>query len=121
MPSREELLQSIQPGMRLTKAFFMRIYGYEITYQGFVTLALDRLKAIGCSKAREYYQTFTAEYEARRDAEWKEVAQWYRTECEKKWKKEEKKEGEERRKQEIITDLLQKSDSELLSLLQKLS
>lgn len=121
MPSREELLQSIQPGMKLTKAFFMRIYGYEIIYPGFVAVALDGLEAIGCGKARGYYQTFTAEYEAGKDAELKEVAMWYRLECEKKWKKEEKKEGEEQRKQEIITDLLQKSDSELLSLLQKLS
>ena len=35
MASREELLQSIQPGMRLDKDFFMRIYGYELTYPGF--------------------------------------------------------------------------------------
>lgn len=27
MPSREELLQSIKPGMKLNRAFFFRVYG----------------------------------------------------------------------------------------------
>lgn len=63
MASREELLQSIRPDMKLSKAFFMRIYGYEITWPGFAEVALQRLEEIGCSKAREYYSGFVAEYE----------------------------------------------------------
>lgn len=117
MPSREELLQGIQPGMKLTKAFFMRVYGYEITYPGFAEVALGRLEAIGCGKAHEYYQAFTAEYEAGRDAELKEVAVWYRLECEKKWKKE----GEEQRKRKdkIMNGLGKMSDGDLLKLWQQ--
>lgn len=117
MPSREELLQDIQPGMKLTKAFFMRIYGYEITYPGFAEVALGRLEAIGCGKARGYYQSFTAEYEAGMDAELKEVAVWYRLECEKKWKKE----GEEQRKRKdkIMNGLGKMSDGDLLKLWQQ--
>ena len=75
MASREELLQSIRPDMTLTKAFFMRIYGYEITWPGFAEVALQRLEEIGCSKAREYYGGFVAEYEAQDAAEMKEAGE----------------------------------------------
>ena len=44
MASREELLQSIRPDMTLTKAFFMRIYGYEITWPGFAEAGRDRMQ-----------------------------------------------------------------------------
>ena len=122
MPSREELLQSIRPGMRLDKNFFLQIYGYEISYPGFARVALDNLEAVGCSKAGEYYLRFTSEYEARRNLEMKAVSARYVAELEKKWNPEKKqKEGEERRKQIIIQGLRQKSDNELLSLLQSMS
>ncbi|MEJ8760608.1 hypothetical protein [Enterocloster sp. HCN-30185] len=39
MASREELLQSIRPDMRLDKCFFLRIYGYELTGPGFSEVA----------------------------------------------------------------------------------
>lgn len=42
MPSREELLQNIQPGMKLDKNFFLRIYGYSITTPEFTAEALER-------------------------------------------------------------------------------
>ncbi len=38
MMSREILLDSIQPKMRLTKAFFLQIYGYELTWPELVTI-----------------------------------------------------------------------------------
>lgn len=84
MASREELLQSIRPDMTLTKAFFMRIYGYEITWPGFAEVALQRLEEIGCSKAREYYGGFVAEYEAQDTAEMKEAGKWYAEQIQKK-------------------------------------
>ena len=84
MTSREELLQSIRPDMTLTKAFFMRIYGYEITWSGFAEVALQRLEEIGCSKAREYYGGFVAEYETQDAAEMKEAGKWYAEQIEKK-------------------------------------
>lgn len=89
MASREELLQSIRPDMTLTKAFFMRIYGYEITWPGFAEVALQRLEEIGCSKAREYYGGFVAEYEAQDAAEMKEAGSGMRNRY--------------RRKKEVIT------------------
>ena len=56
MVSREELLQSIRPSMKLDRAFFLRVYGYEITWPGFVETALHRFEVLGCTRAREYYQ-----------------------------------------------------------------
>ncbi len=50
----------------------------------------------------------------------KRVAAWYRKECEKEWKKKQKG-SEERRRQEMMQHLLQKSDRELLNLLQSLN
>ena len=104
MASREELLQSIRPDMKLSKAFFMRIYGYEITWPGFAEVALQRLEEIGCSKAREYYSGFVAEYEAQDAAEMKEAGKWY---AEQMKKKEEKKESDEIRIRKRMLEILQ--------------
>lgn len=118
-PSKEELLASIKPDMILTKRFIKRKYGYGVTDASFPDRAIAALEAAGCSKARQYYESWVNEYEAAHNAELKEVAHWYRLECEREWKKGQK-EGEERRKQNIIQDLYQRSDRELLSLLQTL-
>lgn len=117
MPSKEELLSSIQPGMKLTKNLFMRIYGYEISFPGFAEIALSDLEEAGCGKARSYYQQFIGEYEKKHDEEIKAVASWFRKQTG------ERKVNESRRLQEakrLKEDLQQKSDSELLKLLQKL-
>ena len=115
MASRQKLLDSIQPGMKLTKNFFMRIYGYELTWPGFADQALSELEKAGCSKARVYYQQFVDEYEKQHDEEMKEVAELYRKEKGdgKDWKRQ--REAELRKE-----DLQQKSDRELLTLLQTL-
>ena len=86
MASREELLQSIQPGMRLDKDFFMRIYGYELTYPGFSEMALIALEDAGCSKAREYYRDIVGAYETKQEETMKNVAEWYRQQYEGKGK-----------------------------------
>jgi hypothetical protein len=106
--------------MKLTKEFLKRIYAFEISYPGFSEEAITALEGIGCVRAREHYTSWVKEYESKRDAELKEVAHWYRLECEKEWEKKVK-EGEVRRRQEIMRDLHQKSDRELLDLLQMLS
>ena len=120
MVSREELLQSIQPGMKLDKAFFMIVYGYEISFPGFSDEAIKALNDAGCSRAREYYNKAVSEYEQKHDEEMKEVAAWYRKECEKQWQKKQMG-GEEKRKWRIMQDLHQKNDRELLDLLQMLN
>ena len=100
MASKEGLLSSIQPNVKLTKDFIKRIYGYEISYPGFSEQAIAALEAAGCSKARQYYENWVAEYEAAYNAEMKEVAHWYRLECEKEWEKKQKGSEEQRTQRE---------------------
>lgn len=92
-PNRESLLALIQPNMKLTKEFLKRVYAFEISYPGFSEQAIAALEAVGCSRARQHYNDWVAEYEAAYEAEMKEVAHWYRLECEKQWEKR-RKEGE---------------------------
>ena len=87
MAGKEELLSNINPDMKLTKDFFKRIYGYEISFPGFAEQAIIALEAAGCSHAREYYISWVSEYETKRNAELREVAHWYRLQCEKEWEK----------------------------------
>ena len=99
-PSRQQLLDSIQPGMKLDRLFFLKVYGYEISFPGFADEAVKALEDAGCSKAREYYEMAVGEYQARQDEELKRAAAWYRMEYEREWKKNQKG-SEERRRQEI--------------------
>lgn len=112
-PSKEELLASIRPDMKLTWDFFKRIYGYEISWPGFADRAIAALEAAGCSRARGYYETWVSEYEAERAAEMKKVAAWYVEECKRQWEKRQK-EGEGKRLEEM-------SNRELLTLLRNLN
>ena len=93
MASREELLQGIHPEMKLDKAFFLKVYGYEISFPGFADEAIKALNDAGCCRAREYYDKTVSEYKQKYDIEMKEVAAWYRKEFEKEWQKR-MKEGE---------------------------
>lgn len=117
MPSREELLQSIHPDMKLDKAFFLKIYGYEITWPGFAETALRALEDAGCSKARSYYTSIVDAYERKRDEELKPVAKWLRekidSDFEKRVKEYERKQGDEKRKQEITQNLTRDELTEL--------
>lgn len=76
-PSKEELLASIHPDMRLTKEFFKRIYAYEITWPGYADQAIAALETAGCSHARQYYTDWVANYEKEYNTMMKEVAAWY--------------------------------------------
>lgn len=87
MASREDLLQSIQPGMKLTRAFFLKVYGYEITWPGFKEQAITALEAIGCSKGREYYNSFVREYQEGQQERFKPVVSWFTEECNRRWEK----------------------------------
>lgn len=77
MASRQELLESIHPNMYLTKSFLKRIYGYELTWPGFAEEAISKLEMVGCSKVREYYDTWVAEYQKEHDEMMRRVAKWY--------------------------------------------
>lgn len=90
MPSREELLQSIHPDMKLDKAFFLKIYGYEITWPGFMEIAIKALEDAGCSKAQGYYHAIVTEHEKKYHESLKEAAAWYRKTLDDKWERQEK-------------------------------
>lgn len=119
MASGEELLASIRPGMELTKNFFLRIYGYELSFPGFAEVALTRLEEAGCSKARNYYICIVAEWGYNHEKMLAGVAAWYR-------KQDFTKKGDDelrKRQQEaefLKEGLQKKSDRELLNLLQTL-
>lgn len=99
-PSKEELLASIKPDMILTKRFIKRIYGYGVTDASFPDKAIAALESAGCSKARQYYESWVNEYEAAYNAELKEAAHWYAAECEKEWNKNGKKVRKKRKEQQ---------------------
>ena len=86
-PSKEELLSSIRPDMKLTWNFFKRIYGYSLYEPKFAEQALTALEAAGCSRARDYFRAWVSKYEAERDTEMKKVAAWYAEECKRQWEK----------------------------------
>lgn len=99
MPNKEELLSSINSDMKLTKDFFRRIYGYEISFPGFAEQALSALEAVGCSHSGQYYRDWVSAYEKEHNAVLKRVAEWY-------WKNEEgqhQKRGDEIRRQKEQT------------------
>ena len=117
MASREELLRSIQPNMKLNKAFFLKVYADEITYPGSSAEAVEALKAAGCSRAEQYYNAVIDEHEQKRDAELKEVAHWYRQECERQWQQR-LREGEKQRAAQTEAELLKRKKQLLIQKLQ---
>lgn len=82
--TRQQLLESIHPGMKLDKAFFLSIYADEITWPGSADEAIRRLEEAGCSRAREYYDKTVAEYQRKRDRELRPIARQIR----KRWEAE---------------------------------
>ena len=106
--NREELLRSIQPGMKLDKAFFLKVYGYEISFPGFRETAIKALEDAGCSRAKEYYDSVVGEYEKGCQEQMKEAGKWYLEKCNREWEKKVK-EGEEKRKKQYSINSAQSS------------
>ena len=121
---RKPFLHSFTCDMKLYKSTFMKILGYDITTPGFAEDALTRLEILGCSRAREYYETVKAEWQQEHDAQMKSVAHWYKEQWENQFENMKRKAVRESRKEQeaeqVKADLQQKSDRELLILLQKL-
>ncbi|MDO5590133.1 MAG: hypothetical protein Q4F98_03635 [Lachnospiraceae bacterium] len=78
MTSRKELFDSLKTGMHLNKNFFLRVYGYNMDKPGFSDDVIEKMQALGCSRAREYYCTVVTEFERKHEQEIKNVAEWYR-------------------------------------------
>lgn len=102
--TREKLLVSINPQMKLTRNFFMQIYGYDISTPGFAEETLQALENAGSTRSRAYYDTFVAEYEGKQAESLKPVAERYIEELNKEW---ERKVGEEQRIQKRMLEILQ--------------
>lgn len=113
--SQVQLLQSISPDMKLTKGFFRRIYGYELSSPGFREQAINALEAAGCTMARVYYDDVIGEYQRAREESLKPVAAAYLKECDQKWEQKQKR-GEEQRIQKRRQLLRQKKALLMLKL-----
>lgn len=121
---RKPFLHSFSCDMKLYKSTFKKILGFELTTPGFAEEAITRLEEQGCSRAREYYEAVRSEWQQEHDAQMKNVAHWYRGQCENEFENMKRKAVRESRKEQeaeqLKADLQQKSDRELLILLQKL-
>ena len=80
--NRRQLLGEIKPSMKLTTGFFLKVYGYDLTWPGFADNVLARMEILGCSKAGDYYTAVVAEYEHNHEKELKAAAKWYKKRCE---------------------------------------
>lgn len=118
-PNKETFLNSFSTDMKLYKSTFLKIYGYELSYPGYAEKALAWLEMLGCSKARAYYSGVVAEYEHQHEKEMRGAAAWYRVQCEND-KKEVRQDWNQKEVEQLKADLHQKSDRELLTLLQRL-
>lgn len=112
---REPLMRSLRPEVKLYKSTFKKILGYDITTPGFAEDALTRLEILGCSRAREYYETVKAEWQKEHDAQMKSVAHWYKGQCENEFENMKRKAVRESRE-----ELKKMSNSELLTYLESL-
>ena len=103
---------------KLGKNTFKKILGYDMTWPGFAEDALTRLEELGCSRAREYYEVVKLEWQQGHEQQMKNVAAWYVKQ------NFDRREGRESRKRQEVeqlkADLQQRSDKELLILLQRL-
>ena len=78
MDIRSKLLNEMSSDMHLSKSYFKKILGLDITTPGFAEDALARIEILGCSRAREYYETVKAEWQQEHDAQMKSAARWYK-------------------------------------------
>lgn len=112
----EKFINSFKP-MPLTKAFFLKIYGYELTWPGSAERCLQRLEELGSSRARKLYAAVVADYEEKQEKTTQEVAAWYAEQLERKYSNKEVRAWSQKETERLREDLQEKSDEELLILL----
>lgn len=115
MDIRSKLLNEMSPNMHLSKGYFKKILGLDITTPGFAEDALTRLEILGCSRAREYYEAVKGEWQQEHDAQMKSTAHWYKEQCENEFERRKRKAVRESRE-----ELKKMSNSELLTYLENL-
>lgn len=111
-------LEAAKQSGKLDQNTFKKILGYDMTWPGFAEGALTRLEELGCSRAREHYEAVRSGWQQEYEQQMRNVAEWYRKQnFERKAVKEVRK---EREVEQLKADLQQKSDRDLLTLLQRL-
>lgn len=121
LPTRQKFKESIKPGMKLTKRTFLNILACDISTPGYADDMLARMELLGCTNARNYYAAIKAEWEYNHEKSMKNCAAWLRKQDFER--KEVSDLSNQKRKQEVEllkADLRQKSDRELLTLLQSM-
>ena len=111
----EKFINSFKP-MPLTKAFFLKIYGYELTWPGSAERCLQRLEELGSSWARKIYAAVVADYEEKHEKTTQEVAAWYAEQLERKYSNKEVRAWNQKEAERLRAGLQEKSDEELLIL-----
>ena len=111
----EKFINSFKP-MPLTKAFFLKIYGYELTWPGSAERCLQRLEELGSSRARKLYAAVVADYEEKQEKTTQEVAAWYAEQLERKYSNKEVRAWNQKEAERLRAGLQEKSDEELLIL-----
>lgn len=112
----EKFINSFKP-MPLTKAFFLKIYGYKLTWPGSAERCLQRLEELGSSRARKLYAAVVADYEEKKEKTTQEVAAWYAEQLESKYSNKEVRAWNQKEAERLREGLQKKSDEELLILL----
>lgn len=113
--ARDEFYKRLKP-MPLTKEFFLKIYGFELTWPGSAERCLQRLEELGSSRARSYYAAVVADYEEKQEKTTQEVAAWYAEQLERQWKNKEVRTWKQKEAERLRAGLQEKSDEELLIL-----
>ena len=114
--ARDEFYKRLKP-MPLTKEFFLKIYGFELTWPGTAERFLNRLEELGSSRARKLYAAVVADYEEKQEKTTQEVAAWYAEQLERKYSNKEVRAWSQKETERLREDLQEKSDEELLILL----
>lgn len=117
MASREELLQSIKPDMKLTWDFFKKIYGYEISFPGFAEVALKALEDAGSTHSRQHYEKFVNDYEQKKQEELYPVAVEYVKRLEAQWEKKRSDELSKEKKKQSLQQRRQQNWNEMSQML----
>ena len=114
----EKFIDSFKP-MPLTKAFFLKIYGYELTWPGSAERCLQRLEELGSSRARKLYAAVVADYEEKQEKTTQAVAAWYAEQLESQRKNEEVKAWKEKEQNRLYQIALRERELELVEQLNK--
>ena len=62
-PNKDELFNSIRKGTVCDNELLKKIYGYDLSFEGFAEKALKKLEEVGVENVREDYKKIVSAYE----------------------------------------------------------